>query len=183
MTASVVVSGLRFLLYVLFVDTAWPQIVLPFICGLTTGITVGFVGASFPIVVSLIIAGNHSNAYFLGTMAVAFFAGYAGVLLSPVHVCLRGLLQYWSLCLEYCLLTPPSLISAYVCLLIRQVDSGRLWVQTGKQTTELLIMDLSWSQLDIQLIWYFLILCEDDLLFHYHWLPIYMIRTANWMRL
>jgi len=64
-------------------------IILPFICGLTTGITVGFVGASFPIVVSLLLAGtNISTAYFLGTIAVAFYAGYAGVLLSPVHVCM-----------------------------------------------------------------------------------------------
>ncbi len=64
-------------------------VILPFVCGLTTGITVGFVGASFPIIVSLLTAGtNVSTAYFLGTMAVAFFAGYAGVLLSPVHVCM-----------------------------------------------------------------------------------------------
>lgn len=64
-------------------------IILPFICGLTTGITVGFVGASFPIVVTLIGAGtNVSSSYFLGTIAVAYCAGYAGVLLSPVHVCM-----------------------------------------------------------------------------------------------
>lgn len=64
-------------------------VILPFICGLTTGITVGFVGASFPIIVSLLLAGtNISTAYFLGTIAVAFYAGYAGVLLSPVHVCM-----------------------------------------------------------------------------------------------
>jgi len=64
-------------------------IILPFICGLTTGITVGFVGASFPIIVSLIGVGTSvSTGYFLGTIAVAFCAGYAGVLLSPVHVCL-----------------------------------------------------------------------------------------------
>lgn len=64
-------------------------VILPFVCGLTTGITVGFVGASFPIVVSLLSVGNEVNtAYFLATMAVAFFAGYAGVLLSPVHVCM-----------------------------------------------------------------------------------------------
>ena len=64
-------------------------VVLPFVCGLTTGITVGFVGASFPIVVNLLTVGtNVSTVYFLGTIAVAFFAGYAGVLLSPVHVCM-----------------------------------------------------------------------------------------------
>ena len=64
-------------------------IILPFICGLTTGITVGFVGASFPIIVSLIGVGTDvSTYYFLGTIAVAYCAGYAGVLLSPVHVCM-----------------------------------------------------------------------------------------------
>lgn len=54
---------------------------IPFISGLTTGIAVGFVGASFPIVVSL--AGGD-----ISYLVLAYGCGYMGMMLSPVHVCL-----------------------------------------------------------------------------------------------
>ncbi len=54
---------------------------IPFICGITTGIAVGFVGASFPIVVSL--AGGD-----ISYLVLAYGCGYMGMILSPVHVCL-----------------------------------------------------------------------------------------------
>jgi uncharacterized protein len=55
---------------------------LPFITGLLTGITVGFVGSTFPLIIS--IAGDISP----GTISFAFASGFLGVLLSPVHICL-----------------------------------------------------------------------------------------------
>lgn len=61
-------------------------ILLPFISGLATGISVGFVGASFPIILSL-ISGQH-DAVLYSTLILAYTSGFAGVLLSPVHVCL-----------------------------------------------------------------------------------------------
>ena len=54
---------------------------IPFISGMTTGIAVGFVGASFPIIVSL-AGGNISY------LVLAYGCGYMGMILSPVHVCL-----------------------------------------------------------------------------------------------
>ncbi|MCF7937262.1 MAG: DUF401 family protein [Spirochaetales bacterium] len=63
-------------------------IVLPFVSGLTTGLAIGFVGASFPVVFSLasgIESGIGSTA---SVLVLAFASGYAGMLLSPVHVCL-----------------------------------------------------------------------------------------------
>ena len=54
---------------------------LPFISGVTTGIAVGFVGASFPIVVSL--SGGD-----ISLLVLAYGCGYMGMILSPVHVCL-----------------------------------------------------------------------------------------------
>ncbi|HON78439.1 MAG TPA: DUF401 family protein [Spirochaetota bacterium] len=54
---------------------------IPFISGITTGIAVGFVGASFPIVVSL-SGGDISQ------LVLAYGCGYMGMILSPVHVCL-----------------------------------------------------------------------------------------------
>lgn len=62
-------------------------ILIPFICGLTTGLAIGFVGASFPIVMSM--AGQDpSLAELLPIVALAYGCGYLGMLLSPVHVCL-----------------------------------------------------------------------------------------------
>lgn len=54
---------------------------LPFISGLLTGVTIGFVGGTFPLLISL------SGGLNLGQISFAFVSGYAGVLLSPVHLC------------------------------------------------------------------------------------------------
>lgn len=62
-------------------------IIIPFICGLTTGLAIGFVGASFPIVMSM--AGtNPTFSELMPIIALAYACGYLGMLLSPVHVCL-----------------------------------------------------------------------------------------------
>lgn len=55
--------------------------ILPFIGGLLTGITVGFVGGAFPLILSL-AGGAHLNQ-----ITFAFASGFVGVLLSPVHLC------------------------------------------------------------------------------------------------
>jgi integral membrane protein (TIGR00529 family) len=62
-------------------------ILIPFISGLTTGLAIGFVGASFPIVISL-LGQDPDFKDLLSTVILAFGSGYAGMLLSPVHVCL-----------------------------------------------------------------------------------------------
>ena len=62
---------------------------VPFITGLLTGITVGFVGSTFPLIIS--IAGNVSA----GAISFAFAAGFLGVLLSPVHICLVLTREYF----------------------------------------------------------------------------------------
>ncbi len=60
---------------------------LPFITGLATGMAVGYVGASFPIVLSLIGADPTFGEMFSMTL-LAYGFGYMGFFLSPVHVCL-----------------------------------------------------------------------------------------------
>lgn len=62
-------------------------VLIPFICGVSTGIAIGFVGASFPIVMGL-IGENPSFATLLSTTFLAFGSGYVGMIVSPVHVCL-----------------------------------------------------------------------------------------------
>ncbi len=63
--------------------------VLPFVSGLLTGLTVGFVGSTFPLLISL-AAGAHLNQ-----MTFAFASGFLGVLLSPVHICLVLTREYF----------------------------------------------------------------------------------------
>jgi len=60
---------------------------LPFVSGLATGLTIGFVGPTFPIIFSLPGQGG-SVAALLATSALAFASGFMGTMLSPVHVCL-----------------------------------------------------------------------------------------------
>lgn len=60
---------------------------IPFITGFTTGIAIGFVGASFPIVFSL-LGQDPQLGELLAVNVLAFGFGYMGMILSPVHVCL-----------------------------------------------------------------------------------------------
>lgn len=62
---------------------------LPFIYGLLTGLTVGFVGSTFPILLGL------DNVNHIGAISFAFASGYVGVLLSPVHLCLVLTKEYF----------------------------------------------------------------------------------------
>ncbi len=62
---------------------------LPFMSGLITGITIGFVGSTFPLIVHMV--GDAS----IGAISFAFAAGFLGVLLSPVHICLVLTKEYF----------------------------------------------------------------------------------------
>lgn len=62
---------------------------LPFIYGLLTGLTVGFVSSTFPILLGL------ENVNHIGAISFAFASGYVGVLLSPVHLCLVLTREYF----------------------------------------------------------------------------------------
>jgi len=62
-------------------------VILPFLVGTVTGISVAFVGATFPIIFSL-IADTPMAAQLHAYTVLAFCSGYLGVLLSPLHVCL-----------------------------------------------------------------------------------------------
>jgi len=63
-------------------------IVLPFLVGMVAGITIAFVGATFPILISLIQSMDQTNLI-LPYMMLALASGFAGVLLSPLHLCLQ----------------------------------------------------------------------------------------------
>jgi uncharacterized protein len=61
--------------------------ILPFMVGLFTGITIAFVGSTFPILITLIQAQGEA-AYMPAYIMAGLVSGFAGVLLSPLHLCL-----------------------------------------------------------------------------------------------
>lgn len=67
---------------------------LPFLAGFVTGIAVGFVAVSFPLVVEL-MRGSGGELPVLATLALAFGFGHAGMMLSPVHTCILVTRDYF----------------------------------------------------------------------------------------
>ena len=69
-------------------------IVLPGIVGFIAGIAIGFVGTTFPVLISLLhtlqIEGSFTPYLVLG-----FGFGFMGVMLSPLHVCFLVTQQYF----------------------------------------------------------------------------------------
>ena len=63
---------------------------LPFLVGLLTGLTVGFVGSTFPIIAAM--TGGHPDP---SIITFSFASGFAGVMLSPTHLCLLLTVQYF----------------------------------------------------------------------------------------
>jgi integral membrane protein (TIGR00529 family) len=59
---------------------------LPFLVGGVAGITIAFVGTTFPILISLIDTLGH-HALMLPYLMLALASGFAGVLVSPLHLC------------------------------------------------------------------------------------------------
>lgn len=57
---------------------------LPFMVGLMTGIVIAYVGITLPMILPLI--GGHDPD--MGMLAFAYASGFAGVMFSPVHLCL-----------------------------------------------------------------------------------------------
>ena len=68
---------------------------LPFLAGLVTGIAIGFAGAAFPIVVGFITSGD-IGIQPMAALVLAFSMGYAGMMLSPVHLCFLLTVDYFS---------------------------------------------------------------------------------------
>jgi len=69
--------------------------ILPFISGLNTGLAVGFVGASFPIVINLIGTSPELGSIFSITV-LSYTCGWVGMILSPVHVCFIVTSKYFN---------------------------------------------------------------------------------------
>ena len=62
-------------------------IVLPFMVGSVVGITIAFVGSTFPILIPLISSFNEMQ-FLLPYLMLSLVSGFVGVILSPLHLCL-----------------------------------------------------------------------------------------------
>ena len=84
--------------------------VVPFLAGFITGIAVGFVGASFPLVFAL-LAGRTGLDY-LAHISLAYAFGYMGMMLSPVHICFLVTRDYFhsSLAASYRYILGPAVL-------------------------------------------------------------------------
>jgi hypothetical protein len=65
---------------------------LPFIAGLLTGVALAFVLVGFPLVAGVVMTGGHADP---AATTLAYAAGYAGIMLSPVHICLVLTREYF----------------------------------------------------------------------------------------
>jgi len=69
---------------------------IPFISGLATGVAFGFVGASFPIIFAL-LGDNPGLPTAASATALAYACGYAGMMLSPLHICYVVTCEYFQI--------------------------------------------------------------------------------------
>ena len=99
---------------------------LPLICGLLTGITVGYVTIAYPILSTMIMS---PGGVHFGLAMMAFGCGYVGVLLSPVHLCLILSKDYYqaNLGLIYRRLILPCAAVLAVCIGLPLLGWGGWW--------------------------------------------------------
>jgi integral membrane protein (TIGR00529 family) len=93
MTDSGAVTGIRDELITYGIPPILLIIIMPFFSGIILGIAVGFVGASFPLIIPLFPADD--TYMYLSYAALAYTFGYMGMMLSPVHLCFAVTRDYF----------------------------------------------------------------------------------------
>lgn len=61
-------------------------VLLPFLVGAVAGINVAFVGATFPLLIGL-LRSLGMDVQIVSYLVLATFAGFTGVMISPIHIC------------------------------------------------------------------------------------------------
>ncbi len=89
---------------------------IPFLIGLLTGVTQSFAGIAFPIFIPIVGVENPD----VSKIALLYISGFAGVLLSPVHLCLVLSAQYYgaNLARVYRYLLPPVVVLVLLAAMI-----------------------------------------------------------------
>ena len=96
-------------LFAYHIPVSLVMMILPFLAGFITGIAVGFVGTSFPLIIPMFPESNLVG--YLSSAALAFTFGFMGMMLSPVHLCFLVTKDYYgaSLTKSYRYLLLPAL--------------------------------------------------------------------------
>ena len=99
-------------------------VIMPFLSGLITGIGIGFVGTSFPLIIPLFPVSPLFD--YLSHAALAYVFGFMGMMLSPVHLCFLVTKDYFkaNFLESYRLILKPTLslmVAAVVFFLISRV--------------------------------------------------------------
>ncbi|MCL1939868.1 MAG: DUF401 family protein [Desulfovibrionaceae bacterium] len=94
-------------------------ILIPFVSGLLTGLMVGFVGLSFPLLIG-IAQQSPLQEYMLPLVVLGMIAGNCGQLLTPVHVCLVVTAEFFSA-------TVPRLLRSLALPVAALGLMGTLW--------------------------------------------------------
>jgi integral membrane protein (TIGR00529 family) len=76
-----------------FVPKVLLLFIIPFAVGLLTGVNAAYVGLGFPLLTGFFI--SSTGNFDAGNFAFAYAAGFAGVLVSPVHLCLALTKEYF----------------------------------------------------------------------------------------
>jgi integral membrane protein (TIGR00529 family) len=102
-------------------------LIVPFTVGILTGMTSAFVGISYPVLYSYLRPDGVNYGY----MMLAYGAGFAGVMLSPVHLCLVVTKAYFKTSFSsiYRMLVPASFFLV-ICALILEL-LGFPWGRIG----------------------------------------------------
>jgi len=90
--------------------------VVPFVIGILTGITMAFVGVTFPVLMPFFLEQQGGVAY--PYLVLAYAAGFLGVIFSPVHLCLVLTKDYYGADFGrvYKLLLRPALVVLMVAV-------------------------------------------------------------------
>jgi integral membrane protein (TIGR00529 family) len=108
------------------ISPVFAVLTVPFTVGIMTGMTSAFVGISYPVLFCFLAP----NGVDYGYMMLAYGAGFAGVMLSPVHLCLAVTRSYFkaSFTRIYEMLLPASifLILSALALALLGFPWGRI---------------------------------------------------------
>lgn len=69
-------------------------LLLPFLVGMVAGINVAFVGSTFPLLLGMLKVMNLEHQT-IAYLVLATFAGFTGVMISPIHICFMLTCEYF----------------------------------------------------------------------------------------
>jgi uncharacterized protein len=98
--------------------------ILPFTVGAVTGITMNMVALTYPVILAA-LATPEEQGLAMAYMVLAFACGYAGILITPIHICMVQSNHYFKLNATS---TVPRLLLPVVSLILAGVGLFALYV-------------------------------------------------------